>query len=367
MNNTKFCVMGAGNGAIAMAAHLAIKGYEVNIYNRSLDKTPNLVNTKEITLTGDETGKAKINLVTDDAALACQDVNIILIAIPANGHLFMAEKLAPILKEDQIIILNPGRTGGALEVYEYLSKYSKVKNPIVAEAQSLVYACRAITDTEVHVFQVKNEVSLGTMPANKTNYVIDILNKVYPGIFVPAVNVWETSINNYGAIFHPAPTLLNMSRIESGESFKYYTEGITKGISKVLQDMDEERVKIGRALGVDTMSTLKWLEVTYDAKGETIEDAVKNVDAYKGIISPASLDVRYIKEDVPYSLVPLESLAKELSIETPNISAIIDLANTVFDTDYRENGRTADKLGLKGLSIEEINKLVNEGNLGGII
>ena len=37
MSNEKprFCVMGAGHGGTAMAAHLALKGFQVNLYNRS--------------------------------------------------------------------------------------------------------------------------------------------------------------------------------------------------------------------------------------------------------------------------------------------------------------------------------------------
>ncbi len=30
----KFCVLGAGHGGLAMAGHLAIKGFTVNLYNR---------------------------------------------------------------------------------------------------------------------------------------------------------------------------------------------------------------------------------------------------------------------------------------------------------------------------------------------
>ena len=35
--STRYAVIGAGNGGKAMAAHLALKGFQVNLYNRSSD------------------------------------------------------------------------------------------------------------------------------------------------------------------------------------------------------------------------------------------------------------------------------------------------------------------------------------------
>lgn len=33
-----YCVIGAGNGGLAMAGYLAKNGYKVNLYNRTLEK-----------------------------------------------------------------------------------------------------------------------------------------------------------------------------------------------------------------------------------------------------------------------------------------------------------------------------------------
>ncbi len=39
----KFSVIGAGNGGIAMAGYLSLLGYEVNLYNRSLNNILDLI------------------------------------------------------------------------------------------------------------------------------------------------------------------------------------------------------------------------------------------------------------------------------------------------------------------------------------
>ena len=43
----KFCVLGAGNGGLAMAGHLAIMGFPVNLYNRSKKRLLSVLIQKE--------------------------------------------------------------------------------------------------------------------------------------------------------------------------------------------------------------------------------------------------------------------------------------------------------------------------------
>lgn len=47
---------------------------------------------------------------------------IIMVVTPAAGHQDIAQRLSPYLEEGQIIVLNPGRTGGALEVRQVSEK-----------------------------------------------------------------------------------------------------------------------------------------------------------------------------------------------------------------------------------------------------
>jgi opine dehydrogenase len=61
------------------------------------------------------------------------------------------------------------------------------------------------------------------------------------------------------------------------------------------------------------------------------------------------------------SLVPMASIAANYGIETPAINLIIDLANLMLGQDYRANGRTVRSLGIEGMSVEELHRLVTEG------
>lgn len=357
---TCYAIIGAGNGGMAMAGYLAMCGFTVNLYNRTLEHIIPLIKNPFIKLTGEEEGIGALNIVSDKMEEVIKYADVIMVTVPAIGHFHIAKKMACHLKDGQMIVLNPGRTGGALEVYTTIRKYGCKANIVVAEAQSLIYACRATSANSAHIFKIKKEVTLASIPSNRVLDVIDILSSAYPQ-FVPANDVIETSLNNYGAIFHPAPTLLNSGHIERGAPFKYYTEGITPSIGRFLEKMDNERMRVAEGLEVNAMSARQWLIDCYGAKGDCLYDTVQNNPAYKGLVSPKGLKIRYIYEDVPYSLVPISSMAKQLNIETPYIDSIIGLAQLITGKDFWNKGRTSAKLGLDGLSVEEIHTFAQTG------
>lgn len=358
--DVRFAVIGGGNGGLAMAGYLAYKGFLVNLYNRTQAKIQSLIDNPTIDLTGAVEGSGRLNKVTSDIGEAIRDTDIIMVTTPATSHYELARLMAPHLEEGQIIVLNPGRTGGALEVYETLRSSGCKKNIVVAEAQTFIYACRATGPRSAKIFSVKHEVALAAIPAIFTHKVIRLLSGAYPQ-FTPAMNVMETSLNNFGAIFHPAPTLLNSGHIERGETFEYYLEGITPSIGQILERLDSERMKVATALGVKAVSARQWLEDSYGAKGNSIYEAIQNNPGYRGLTAPKGLDTRYIYEDVPCSLVPISSIASSLGIETPSIDTIIRLANIMTGRNFFEEGRTVEKLGLKDMSANQIIEFAETG------
>jgi opine dehydrogenase len=136
---------------------------------------------------------------------------------------------------------------------------------------------------------------------------LEAVAPTYPQ-FIDGVSVLHTGMNNMGAIFHPALTLLNAGRIESTHGdFEFYIEGVTPSVARVLEVLDRERVTVAAALGIRARSAMEWLKLAYDATGEDLNEAIHNQSGYYGIKAPSTLNHRYIFEDVPMSLVPLAS------------------------------------------------------------
>lgn len=77
--------------------------------------------------------------------------------------------------------------------------------------------------------------------------------------YIDGGNVLRTGLNNMGAIFHPALTLLNAGRIESTRGdFQFYIDGVTPSVARVLEVIDRERVTVAAALGIRARRRSGW-------------------------------------------------------------------------------------------------------------
>ena len=361
MDRHVYAVLGAGNGGQAMAGYLALRGYPVRLWNRSPGRLASIWRTGGIRVNGVIRGFAPISLATNDLAAAIEGADILMVVLPATAHRPLAQALASLLVQDQIIVLNPGRTGGSLEVRNTLAEYRSPAEVIVSEAQTMLFASRLMDDGSCHIYSIKKHVSLAAVPAEDTATVIGALNPAFPH-FYPAASVLETGLDNMGAIFHPGVTLLNAARIEAtGGDFDYYQEGVTPTVARVIEQIDNERMEVARAYRVRARSAREWLAEAYGAHGDTLHQAVLNNPGYAGIKAPPHLNHRYIWEDVPTSLVPIADLGRIAGVATPTINAMIALACSIHDTDYWREGRNAVTMGIAGLRLDEVRQLVHKG------
>jgi len=91
----KVTVIGAGNGGLAIASHLALKGHIVNLYSIFEEELEPIISKGGIELEGVEKGFAVLNKVTDNIELALDGAELIMIVTPANAHAKIARDCAP--------------------------------------------------------------------------------------------------------------------------------------------------------------------------------------------------------------------------------------------------------------------------------
>jgi opine dehydrogenase len=85
-----------------------------------------------------------------------------------------------------------------------------------------------------------------------------------PKIYCPAESMIQTSIGNVGMIFHCAPILLNSGWTESENStYKFYIDGISPYIGRLIEKIDAERVLVWEAMGMKVETAREWLVRTY--------------------------------------------------------------------------------------------------------
>lgn len=357
-DSPRFCVLGAGPGGMAMAGHLALMGRKVNLFTRNPDRLSPVIARGGIDVTGEVHGLAKLDVVTTDPEKAIEHAEVLMIVVPATAHRNIAQIIGPYVRDGQIILLNPGRTGGALEFAQVLQTVNPGVRPYLAEAQTLLYASRLTNPGQVHIFGIKNSVALAALPAYQTADILPIIRTALPQ-FVPGDNVLKTGLDNIGAVFHPTITLLNSARIEdTNGDFQFYLEGVTPAVASILEAIDQERVAVAAALGIRANTAREWLYLAYNAAGKTLIEAMRANPGYRGINAASTVHHRYISEDVPASLVPIASIGEMLGVRTPAMKSVIYLASIMHGVDYWTNGRTVDKLGIAGMSVKDIRFLV---------
>lgn len=359
-----FAVIGAGHGGKAMAAHLALMGFKVNLFNRTAAHIEVIKKRGGIELESPEGGPhgfAQLGVVTSNMENAIKDMEVIMVVLPSSAHADVATAMAPHLKDGQIVVLHPGRTCGALEFTKVMRENGCTTDVTVAEAETFIYASRADGPAQARIFRIKEAVPLAALPATRTQLVLDAICEAYPQ-YIDGVDVLHTGLNNMGAIFHPALTLLNMGWIEATHGdYQFYIDGVTPSVARMLEVLDRERVTVASALGLRARTSLEWLKLAYNTEGENLHDAIHNQPGYYGIKAPATLQHRYLFEDVPMSLVPIASLGKRYGVSVNGMESMIRIASIIHRTDYWRRGRTVEKLGLAQWSVSEITRFVQEG------
>jgi len=359
----KYTVIGAGNGGKAMAAHMALMGKEVTLYNRTYANIEVIAERGGIDLDnpGGLDGFGRLAKVTDNMEVALDGADLIMVVVPSSAHHDIAQAMAPYLQDDQIVLLHPGRTCGAIEFDQTLRQSGCTAKPIIAEAETFIFASRSEGPSQARIFRIKESVPLAALPATANQKVLEAVHTVYPQ-YISGGNVLKTGLNNMGAVFHPTIALLNAGWIETTHGdFQFYIDGVSPSVARLLEAVDRERCTVASSLGIRARTGLEWLAMAYDARGTDLFEAIHNQTGYYGIKAPATLQHRYIFEEVPMSLVPIAALGQRYGVSVRAIDAIIRLACIVHNTDYWRKGRTLDRLGIADLSVEELTKYVETG------
>ena len=337
MSNHIF-VCGGGHQGIAMAGYLALNGESVNMWNRTPEHIQDILDTGLISCDGVINGVGRIKKASTDISDVITD--LIMVTTPSTAHKDLAIRLAPYMDKDKLVVLNPGRTFGAVEFLETLKKCGVSDLPTVAETQTIVFTCRRSAANKATIFALKDDVKIAAASGADVSNVLAKLPDCLRPHFCPVTSIALTSLMNVGMVLHCAPVLMNIGWIETDTvDFKYYYDGISPSIAHFLAKIDAERVSVANALGYYVETLISWLQRSYHVYGNTVYECIQNNRAYREIDAPATIQTRYLLEDVPNGLVPIEYLGKKLGVHTPNITTIIDLACSIMETDFRSIGR----------------------------
>lgn len=352
-------IIGAGNGGQAFAGYLSLAGERVKIF----DVVPATVNKLNevggVLIEGNSKykGFGKIEKATDNMREAIEGARLIMIVLPSLYHADMARQMAAYLKDGQVIVLNPHASMGPVEFRKVLNECGVTADVTISCTSTLLFACRAVEIGHVVVAGQKRHLTMAAYPSSRNPILAEIFKNLIPE-FEVVDDVIRVSLDNINALVHPAPTILNTGRIESHTPFEYYID-CTPAQGRYVDALDKERMALAKAYGLEKVKPLvEEYKVMYRTHGNNMYEILSQNEDLHGIKGQKSLETRYLMEDVPCSLVALQTLGRIAAVPTPCIDAMIIVGRTLVPGMIE--GRTVKNLGLEGISKEEFIKMCRQ-------
>ncbi len=354
----KVSILGAGAGGAAAVAELTRAGHEVVLWNRSpetLAPFQELGGVRYEGVLGE--GIARPALITAELAEAIRGADAAVVTLPTFSHAPVARALAAARwPSNRPVVRNPGHTGGALEFAQALRSV-RVDLPPIAEFSTLTYVARKYRPDGVTVTGRARQVRAAALPGGDS--ALSVACDLFPGA-TPVGDVLASALSNANLVLHPPGAVLAAAWVEATHGdFTFYVQAMTAGVARTMRALDDERLAVAAAFGhrlpnlVDEMKLIGTVESTV-ADSHDFVAAIAGGEANKRIKGPDSLQHRYYREDFGHGLLPFLELAAIAGVATPVARSLFTLAQAVVGIDYRKGGRTAEAMGIAGLSKSEL-------------
>ncbi len=369
MGKPRALVLGGGNGAFASAADLSLKGFSVSLFELpefasgiSAAREKGGIDLAARGTKAVQTGFARLECITSDPAEVVPHADILLLVTPAFAQKKFAEACAPYMHPGQVVVLTPGNFGGSIEFSHVLERHGTRQGVVIAEGECMLYSGFKDSPTSVWVSGYKTGMKIAAFPSKDTSTALNAMRALYPDVDA-ARNVFEIGLRNVNTVLHAPILILNAGWVEASQGeFLFYWDGCTPSVGRVVEAVEAERIALGAALDLDLTPTLDVLLRWYaneGIKGATLSQALATNPVYEWDTAPRSLMHRFFLEDIPYGMVPMESVAALSGVSTPVVASVITLACTALKTDLRENARDLSSLGMAGMSLEQVKQFID--------
>jgi len=337
MKNKKIAVISSGNGGQSMVAYFKYLGYESALYAREAERVDMFPDNRFV-ISGEVEAEVDVDLISADMGKVIENAYLIMVTTPAQYHPIVARAMAPHLVSGQAVVLNPGRTFGTTAFSKVLAECGSKADIMLGETDTFAFTCRCPELRKPQIYKIKDSVRIAAHDNKYADQLLDILREIFP-MFSLAESILYTGFSNIGMIFHPMPILMNITRVEAQEDFKFYMQGISPLVAGILEKMDVERVAVAKAYGVSVPTARQWLAEAYGSRGDSLFEQIQNTEAYKTVLAPIDIDTRYIFEDVITGCVPTSCAGRAAGIQTEVLDTLIKWASILYGRDFRAEGR----------------------------
>lgn len=367
MKSEKITIIGGGNGAFAAAADLTIRGHQITLFEMPAfaDSIKGIQEKGGIDLeclpsNQLKGGFAKLHKITSDIKEALKDSDIVFIITPAYAHANIAAATAPYIREEMIVVLTPANFGGSIIFREALIKNGCSEKTKVAEFDTMMYATRKTSATSSWIRGYKHNLGCAVFPSENSNEIFERLKGIYPYI-IKRDNVLVTGVSNVNSYGHPPVMIGNISLVDGGTEPLMNTVK-TESLARLRKALDDEHMGL-RKIGINVFPMGEIYQGYYEYQGAvgTTDEAWRNNPIYVDSKLPKDWQHRYLTEDIPFGLVPIEELLEQYNLPHPIMTAFINFANLLCGKDFRQAGMKLEYCHLKGLTEKQLHQYLTYG------
>jgi opine dehydrogenase len=336
-------IVGAGSIGLALAADLAVRGFEVTtLVEEDAPLRARLRIAGTVSLSGN-LGAARVpmpRLTADPAGLA--DCELVFVATTADRHADVARAAGRRLGAGQTVVLTTGYVGGAAAFDAALPASGPAGGPLVLALNTAPYLSYAPGDGRVHVAAAKSWMEVSSLDAEGAARGSAALVAVLSACR-PAEHQLASSLNNPNPAAHVPVLLLHAERARQEAAGLVPPQGAfhlgdfgSASAEALRTALEEERRLTMEAMGLGSrfMSRQTFAARAYGP-------ASREPDPPR--LGPA-FQARFASEDVPCGLLPVEALARRHGVAVPRTTALIDLIATLAGEDLRSRARPLDDI-----------------------
>lgn len=352
-------VLGAGAIAFGAAAFLGRAGHEARLWSPSGAGTAAL-RERELIATGAVEGRFR-PLVAASAQEAADGAELVLLALPANGHRLAIEALAPHVAAGQVVAISSHASFGAL----YLSKRLAARGieaPIVAWGTTLTSG-RKTGPAEVSVSTVRARIDAAVVPERRTEEGLGLCRELFGDRFAARDGLLAIALSNLNPQNHLGIALLNLTRMEKGERWSQ-GENVTPTVGRLLEALDLERLAIAEALGLQVRTIFEHFHLSFHVPVASISEMNQRMAREgRGGVGPSTAESRYVLEDVPYGLVPTARLGRLVGRPAALHEAGVRILSAAYGRDFEAENDLLGPAGVEGVALDDLRTLCRDGRL----
>ncbi|WP_177175063.1 NAD/NADP-dependent octopine/nopaline dehydrogenase family protein [Nitratireductor aquibiodomus] len=337
-------MLGAGAVGYANSAYLLDRGHEVTLWSPSGRSTAALRDAA-IICEGEVEGVFRPEIATT-CAEAVENADIVMVALPANGHRMVYEAMVPALSDGQVVVISAQPVLAGYRLRAAITERG-LDVPVVVWGTTLLRS-RRHEGTRVRINTIRRSLDAAVWPAGNSA-AENLCAEVFGDRFRMRDDMMAVSLANINPQCHLALALTNITRMERAEVWGQ-SENLTASVARLLADLDAERLAIGSALGIEVRSLAEHYSRTYELPESSLEQMAEAIRALgPGQLGPTTADSRYVLEDAPFGLVALVALGRATGREAVLHEAGLRLLSSLYRREF-----TTENDVLEGLDIQSL-------------